>query len=257
MSKETIVPVDVNKNFLEAISNIGSISKNIVIKPFNNDRVGVVQRSKGGEITCNLSVPSTSFTYNKEVAIKNFPSFYKTYGLLENPRIEIKERNDDVPFAIIAADDDTQVDFSLEKPTAIRSGKINLPPLAENDHIIVTLKDESIRVIKTLTSSLIVDKAESGTRLNVTYTVDTNELSLEFVAVKALGNSFTKKYTPEVKALNNFKLSFDPLFFTWLPNGDYDIIINNGGRAFIQAKFVDKDKDVEKATYVFTAGAVS
>ena len=253
----TNIGVKVNKNFLEAISNITNIAKNVVIKPFPDNRIGIVQRSKGGEITCNLTAPDNSFTYTKEVAIKNFPSFYKTYNLLTEPRIEITERSDGTPCAIVAADNDTQVDFSLEKPSAIRSGKTLLPPLAESNHIIVTLTDEIIKVIKTLTSSLIIDKAESGTRLNASYKADTNDLLLQFLAVKAVGNAFTKKYKPEVQAKSDFVLSFDPLFFTWLPSGDYQVIINNGEKAFIQAKMVDIENNVEKATYVFTAGSVN
>ncbi len=256
-TNSTNISIEVNKNFLEAIDNITNISKNIVIKPFPNDRIGLVQRSKGGEITCNVTAPKSYFTYDKEVAIKNFPSFSKTYNLLTEPKIEIKERSDGTPCAIVAADNDTQVEFSLEKPSAIHSGKTNLPPLEENNHVIVKFSDEVIKTIKTLTSSLIVDKAENGTRLTAIYKSEDNELKLHFAAVKALGNSFTKTYSPELKAESDFNLSFDPLFFTWLPSGDYEIIINNGPRGFIQAVMVDKEKDVEKATYVFTAGAVS
>jgi len=250
----TIVDVSVNKAFMDAINSITNVSKNLIIKQFPDDRIGLVQQSKGGEIIINLTAPGTSFDYDKQVAIKNFPAFYKTLGILDDAKISIKERADGSPALIILSDNETEIEFSLEKASAIRSGKTTLPPLDDDSYISVELSEDNLKDIKSLTSSLIIDKAENGTRLISTYKSENNEVELKFNSVKAIGNSFTKTLEPQVEAKEDFSLVFDPLFFTWLPTGDYTLKISNGDKKFIQATMVDKTKEDEKATYVFTAG---
>jgi len=252
--KMTTVDVTVNKSFMNAIGNVSAVSKNVIIKKFPDDRVGLVQQSKGGEIIINLTAPLTSFNYDKQVAIKNFPAFQKTLDIIEDVKFSIKENAEGTPVSIILSDKELDVEFSLEKTSAIRSGKTVLPTLDDNLYTQLVITEDELKELKSLISALIADKAENGTRLNATYDSVDNELLLKFNAVKAIGNSFTKKMTPETQASDNFNLTFDPLFFTWLPSGDYTLNISNGTKKFIQATMTDSNKDTEVATYVFTAG---
>lgn len=258
MSNSKTIDVNFKSSFFDSIKNITNITKSLVIKPFGNGRVGLVQRSEGGEITVNLSADKSSFNYEKEISIKNFPSFYNTFKALNDPKVSIKESEAEVPVSIILNDGTTKIEFALQKPTAIRHGKPKLPDLVDGEYVSFTIDDNMLKDIKTLTNNLIVDKAEDGSRLVGTYEEDSESIVLHFKAIKALGNSFTKTLPITNKADESFDITLDPMFFTWLPNGSYEIVLSNSEIKYIRATMNEVDgENKEIATYVFIAGQIS
>jgi hypothetical protein len=254
--------VEFSPEFLDAIKSITNISSAIGIQ-HTEDEIVIAQRSEGKEINVRMTAPKSSFNYDKDFGISDFPNFYSVYKVLNGQGtvgIDVNEvgSDDHVEAAsLTVANEDTSIEYGLSNMTRIGAGKKK-----ENgfkDFTTIEIPEDVVKNIQVLTKALVVSPSSAGTKLSILSEAGSNNVSLKFESNVALGNSFTREFEGDNEALE-VKLVFDPFFFTWLPANDYKlkIVVADGEVAkvnHIVATGIIRDADGnEVCTQNFTAG---
>lgn len=258
----TITNVEFNPKFLDALKAITNINPDLVIKEWN-DKISIRAQSKGKEIIIDIKAPITGFNFKEGlVGIKDFNKFYKVYSVVDNPSIKIKHLDDKTKEenvkALIVDGKTTKIEFASHNPRKLgMSDKDELPAFTESDSFTFDVDEETLKNLKSLTSALIEQAAEKGTRLDVFKEAGAEQVKFRFKGLTANGNSFDKTF--DIEGCNKeISLNFDPLFFSWMPNGDYKVRVVDGPAKFIMAQTTVKDEDEsEICTYSFIAGKLN
>jgi len=254
--------VEFNPKFLDALKAITNINSDLVIKEWNN-KISIRAQSKGKEIIIDIKAPLSGFNYKDGmIGIKDFNKLYKVYSVVENPTIAVKTSDEDNKEtkvkSIIVDGTNTKIEYTTHDVRKLgMSPKDELPPFAEEDTVEFDVDEDTLKNIKQLTSVLIEDSAEKGTRLDVFKSKGGSEVKFRFKGLTANGNSFDKTFE-STGTDKEIGINFDPLFFSWMPNGDYKIRVVDGPAKFIMAQTTVKDEDgSEICTYSFIAGKLN
>lgn len=261
--QQRIVPVSYTPEFLKAINTVKKISSDWVIKQYN-DKLSMRAQSDGKEIVLDIKAPINGFNYkNVNIGIKDFTKFFTVYSLVENPQIFIKESFNDITGdtikvnSIIIDGSNTKIEFAAHAPDKLlnNSNKTELPPFNLINSFSFDISKELLTDIKRLTTQLVEDSAESGSRLDVFKPKGSSIATFRFKGIS--GNSFDKKFDV-IGTSDEVNLNFDPLFFTWLTNDTYEIrVVNDTSRFMTASSKVLDEKNTEICTYTFIAGKLS